>query len=200
MKRSHYWAFIILNTTGLALALALDVPTHLYEWFHRQPAATVREDWEADTTTARAARKITAITLVRTDCYGSCPVYVLRLERGGRATYDGIRYVPQVGRFKGRTQSFDQLAYFAALRLMRLKDIYTKPITCQSTTIVTIETEEGRKLISDYAHSGPNDLLIFCSALDGVATTVDWVADQPPTPPSALSPPPAPVPPAADHP
>ena len=142
MKKSHYWPLIVLGAATMALVLTSHVPQYLYEYFHRRPAPKphrLLERWEPDAAVTLTAQKITAITLERTACLGSCPVYLLRLERGNNAVYEGRMDVPHLGRFKSRIY-FDSLAYFAAQHLMGLKDSYFVGATCQSTTVLTIET------------------------------------------------------------
>jgi hypothetical protein len=51
-------------------------------------------------TKALAAEDITAVSLSRSECYGTCPVYRVTLSRSGRATYIGEAFVERVGRHR----------------------------------------------------------------------------------------------------
>jgi hypothetical protein len=42
------------------------------------------------------------ITLERTACYGTCPIYKLAIYSDGRVGYEGIQHVKKLGRAKGR--------------------------------------------------------------------------------------------------
>lgn len=37
---------------------------------------------------------------------------------------------------------------------------------------------DGSKRISNYANAGPNDLELFCTAMDGAAGDIEWVPEK----------------------
>jgi len=43
-----------------------------------------------------------SISLSRTECYGTCPVYEVVFHRDGRAEYHARKFVQQIGEFTGR--------------------------------------------------------------------------------------------------
>ncbi len=43
-----------------------------------------------------------AITLERTGCYGTCPIYSLTIYGDGKVTYEGKRHVDNIGEFTGQ--------------------------------------------------------------------------------------------------
>jgi len=193
MKRTH-WISVAIVVGGIAGFLGFDGPLRVSNGLHRKKSASARslpdDQWVADPAISRVAAKIVALTVDRSGCFGTCPVYVLRLERNGNALYDGKEFVARLGRYTGKHYGFEWLAYFAAAHLLSLKDDYHRLVTDNATTVLTIEMTDGTKHISDYADAGPNELLIFCTALDGVASSVEWVPEKianqspDPTPPS----------------
>lgn len=177
--KAKRWIIVTAGTVLAAAFILIDGPLAIYEFAKREHHEAHEEtawagEWRGDPAITSKADKITAIVLERTGCLGSCPIYVLRMERSRRAKYEGRAFVARIGHFDGEVYGFDQLAYFAAERLLDLKDAYERPITCQSTTILTVEYEGGIKRISDYADSAPIDFLIFCSAVEGVASYIEW--------------------------
>jgi Domain of unknown function (DUF6438) len=55
---------------------------------------------KADDSSARRATKV--ITLERTQCFGTCPMYKLTIFSDGTVSYEGIKYVKKVGKASGR--------------------------------------------------------------------------------------------------
>ena len=182
MKKAA-WICFALGVATIATFLRFDGPSRVSNWLHERRSSreyTRSERWSGDPAVIALAGKIVALKLERTPCYGPCPAYVFRVERSMRAFYEGEASAQRQGRFTGKCYSFDTLAYFAAARLLSLKDSYTFPVTDNPTTILTIEMTDGTKSISDYAHSGPNDLAIFCNAMDGVESSIEWTPEKSP--------------------
>jgi hypothetical protein len=46
------------------------------------------------------------ITLQRTGCYGSCPVYTVTLHRGGKAEFNAEKNLPKLGNFAGEVDPY----------------------------------------------------------------------------------------------
>ncbi|HEX4641375.1 MAG TPA: DUF6438 domain-containing protein, partial [Chthoniobacterales bacterium] len=61
---------------------------------------------------ARAESSITSITLERTMCFGSCPVYRLAVRSSGRVEFDGKAFVREKGKRTAQisAQDFARLA------------------------------------------------------------------------------------------
>ena len=69
----------------------------------------------------------TVITLQRTECFGTCPVYKLTIFADGTVLYEGIRHIKKKGKAKSRItrakledliEEFDNIYYF------NLRDAY----------------------------------------------------------------------------
>src|SRR3982751_4511189 len=83
-----------------------------------------------------SADQITEVTLERTACFGSCPIYKVTLRSDGTVIYEGKRFVEMIGTYKGRSYGFEHLAKFILSQdYFNLKDNYTRPVTDLPSTI-----------------------------------------------------------------
>ena len=117
-----------------------------------------------------------AITLERTPCFGSCPVYKITIYKDGLVRYDGIMWVKvkgeQVGRIStdslsGLIQEFCEANYFD------FKDRYTEGPTDLPTTITSLTINRKTKVAVDY-DDAPESLRRLESEIDDVAVTEQW--------------------------
>lgn len=99
------------------------------------------------------------ITLERTACYGSCPVYSVTIFGDGTVIYDGKQYVRIEGKriydipiedVEKLVAEFYQVGYFS------LDDKYDTPITDHPTIITSIRVGNETKTVSNYANSAPD--------------------------------------------
>ena len=109
------------------------------------------------------------ISLWRSGCYGSCPVYRVDYYKDGRVVYLGEDYVDHVGRF----DFVDALSDFALLAanvevmgLLALDDEYAAGWTDDETVTLEIEGSFGVKNIEDYGRQGPPLLRAFHDLVD----------------------------------
>ena len=101
------------------------------------------------------------ITLERTACYGTCPVYSVIIDGEGHVVYEGKQFV----RIEGvRTYTIPQedvkelVAMFYGIDYFSLDDRYDVPITDNPTIITSIKIGDKKKTVSNYANSGPTRL------------------------------------------
>src|SRR5574341_1232122 len=93
------------------------------------------------------------ITLERTACFGSCPIYKLTIYGGGRVEYEGERFVAvtgkqtstiSAGQVEELVKAFDAANYFS------LKDEYAVQATDLPTTITSISLNGRTEMVSNY--------------------------------------------------
>ena len=128
----------------------------------------------------------TVITLQRTSCFGSCPIYTVSIDASGTVTYEGERFVRVVGR---RTAKIDPasvatlLSRAEQIRFSGLRNAYraienpdgtTTIVTDLPTTIVTIAAKGRTKRVEDYV-GAPDSLTAFEREIDSAAGTKRWV-------------------------
>lgn len=106
------------------------------------------------------------ITLNRTECYGTCPVYELAIEADGSVTFNGKKHTKTLGKANGKIDSgqLDRLLEeFNSVGYLDLDEVYDEK-TCPSyaTDMSTVRTsirQNGKtKFISHY---------LGCSKKDG---------------------------------
>ena len=101
----------------------------------------------------QAAAPTTSITLERTACFGSCPVYTLSIAGDGMVTYNGISNVRVTGQrtwkiepaaVEALAREMDQAGYFG------LKDRYAAPATDLPTIRTSLRIGGRTKSVEDY--------------------------------------------------
>ncbi|HEU0100436.1 MAG TPA: DUF6438 domain-containing protein [Allosphingosinicella sp.] len=144
-----------------------------------------------------------AITLERFGCYGSCPVYRVRIEGDGRVVFQtleplgdplvGLRggfdrhNVLAPGRHEGRIARAEVEALvdrFRSARFFGLRKAYRAPVTDSASFVVTFETGRRRKRVVDYVGKTvgmPEAVTRLEDEIDRVAETARWVAGDPGT-------------------
>ena len=89
------------------------------------------------------------VSLQRTACFGTCPIYKIEIYTDGSGTYTGTRFVENIGVSKFQLSKSDVnkiLEYAIKIGFSKLKDEYSEPITDLPTTFIQIKD----KKIKDY--------------------------------------------------
>jgi hypothetical protein len=89
------------------------------------------------------------ITLQRTACFGTCPIYKIEIYSDGSGTYTGTRFVENIGITKfslSETQLNLILTEAEAIGFTNMKEEYSEPISDLPTTFIQIKN----KKIKDY--------------------------------------------------
>ena len=100
------------------------------------------------------------IELKRTPCYGSCPVYTLKIDKNGKGLFDGVENAERIGSFSF-SLSQDELTElenaFLQVDFYQLKNIYDGLVSDLPTTYITYNKDGNRKKIMDY-YGAPEEL------------------------------------------
>ena len=100
------------------------------------------------------------IELKRTPCYGSCPVYTLKIDKNGKGLFDGVENVEKIGSFSF-SLSYDELVEldnaFLQVDFYQLRNIYDAQVSDLPTTYITYNKDGNRKKIMDY-YGAPEEL------------------------------------------
>lgn len=119
-----------------------------------------------------------SITLERTPCYGTCPVYTVTLYRSGMAELYAKSYLPKTGNFVGKIDvlSFGRLCYLLDhFHFSDFKDSYRGSWTDDTTCIVTARTSaKVAKKVSDYGSVGPIELWAIHQVIDRMRERIEW--------------------------
>lgn len=92
------------------------------------------------------------ITMEKTECFGTCPVYTIRIFADGRAEYEGIKNVQKIGRYQQQlsTETIDSLILaFEAAGFWQMEDEYVAEVTDLPTTYVAFHHQGRSKKIKD---------------------------------------------------
>lgn len=129
---------------------------------------------------------VTSVSLERQACFGRCPVYVVRIDRGGRVEFEGRANVRQQGTATGQVsrEAFARLeAAILAAGVQSLASNYTMDARACGTyaadlpTVIMGVTIDGRTrtIRQDYGCSGaPRTLRALHRLIDSVANTGRW--------------------------
>lgn len=96
------------------------------------------------------------ISLQRTACFGTCPIYKIEIYTDGSGIYTGTRFVKNIGvsKFQLSKTDVNKILEFAnKIGFSKMKNEYSEPITDLPTTYITI----NRKTIKDYT-GAPEEL------------------------------------------
>lgn len=123
----------------------------------------------------RGGEQITEVTLERTACFGTCPVYKITLRRDGTATYVGREFVERKGTYSGKIYGFERLAQLIESRgYFNLKENYTVNATDLPSTLTSVVRAGRRKSVTNYGDTGPVELWGIETAIDGMVTNIKW--------------------------
>jgi len=124
------------------------------------------------------------ITLERGGCYGTCPIYELKIHGDGSVIYKGEKHVNATGtrktkisqaKVKNLVDEFYNVDYFS------LKDSYEEPMATDRTTVVTsITVDDKTKTIRHYHGdmSAPEELGKLEDKIDQVVGTDRWIESE----------------------
>jgi len=100
------------------------------------------------------------IELKRTPCYGSCPVYTVKIDKSGKGLFEGVENVDKIGRVSFSLHQ-DELTEFENAFLQvdfyQLENIYHAEVSDLPTTYITYNKDGNRKKIMDY-YGAPEEL------------------------------------------
>jgi hypothetical protein len=122
------------------------------------------------------------ITIERTSCFGSCPVYSAKIYADGTVVYKGTEFVKVKGkkqynisqeRIKTLIEEFQKINYFS------LKDKYDADengmsITDQPTTITSISLDGKQKSVVNY-YCAPKELEKLEEKIESLANLDEFI-------------------------
>lgn len=137
--------------------------------------------------------EVSEISLERTMCFGTCPVYKVTLRKDGSATYNGEWFVDKIGLYAGiiSEHSFHRISELVDLiNFSNLKDGYyyveVSDDTCLAdgdyiqvtdapSTITNVVYSKGEKRIDNYGNNGPYELQLLEEAIDYEVSLIEWL-------------------------
>lgn len=130
-----------------------------------------------------------AVTLQRTVCFGTCPVYTVSVNASGLVQYDGTRCVAVYGhqesrvpqeRLRALMAAFQDIDFFSLQDIYRDDEGYCVPGAFDGTVIITTLRVNGMaKTVQDWHGCNPQDIAARLDALerqvDDLLGTAQWV-------------------------
>ena len=117
------------------------------------------------------------ITLERTACYGTCPVYKVTIYEDGKVLYNGEQFVENKGEHDFRISPAkvkDLINEFYEIDYFSLHNEYTANITDLPTTITSIKIAGQAKRVSNY-YGAPEKLRELEDMIDEVTNSQRWI-------------------------
>ena len=131
-----------------------------------------------------------AVSLRRTPCFGTCPVYTVTVDAAGIVTFNGHDFVSQTG-IHTATLSAEELQQLGTLvdsaNIFEMKDEYTIEATDLPSTTVTVTRNGVTKRVRHYGIGcldGPNAAMsggappALCrlqTGIDTITKTDQWI-------------------------
>lgn len=128
---------------------------------------------------ARSGLPYKEIHFARTECYGKCPAYMVKLHSNGTAEYHGKAYVPNIGTYTGEIEVWDfaRLCWtIDRLKLQNLSPDYSANWTDDTTATLSVTNRDSETVleISDYGRQAPIELWAVHGLIDGLVGKIDW--------------------------
>jgi Domain of unknown function (DUF6438) len=121
---------------------------------------------------------IESVELRRGPCFGTCPVYRVRLSRAGAAEWEGEAFTDRVGRFSGRVEAeeFTLVASFIERSgFFSWDEDYPPSATCLPDYTLTVATVDLTRRVTVWADSpSPPDFQVIARLVDGIADRINW--------------------------
>lgn len=147
---------------------------------HRTPTP------DAPASESTATQDGSVLTLERTACFGTCPVYRLSVAADGTVSYEGRAHVRQLGRATGRVaperleallSELERAGYFSFADRYTPAESVCGPATSDSPSAITSIRFKGRaKRIEHYYGCGdaPRALAVLEQRIDEVLGSAQW--------------------------
>lgn len=128
-----------------------------------------QQSWIEDHAPYWEALPFERLSIERTGCYGTCPVYRADFFRGGEVRYVGGANAPRAGEFRGNTSLYAYVLLCSLVErggLLDMQDSYSASWTDDETITIEIESASGVKTISDYGRQAPPEFQAFRALFD----------------------------------
>jgi hypothetical protein len=101
------------------------------------------------------------ITLQKTECYGTCPVYTITIYGTGKVLFEGVKHVKKEGKFQKQLKPSEVNKLFNAFECANFSDFKNEydeeRISDLPTTYISFEHRGFKKRIKDY-YNAPEEL------------------------------------------
>jgi hypothetical protein len=119
------------------------------------------------------------ISMMRTACYGTCPIYNVQIYTSGKVQYEGKNFVDRIGRYHTTfdTASLQKLQdKIRSINYFSFQDKYDSPITDLPSVITEVHLDGQVKKIED-RHKGPKELDELYAEIDALLAEAKWTKE-----------------------
>ncbi len=119
------------------------------------------------------------ISMMRTACYGTCPIYNVQIYNSGRVQYEGKNFVDRIGSYH---TTFDIASLqklqdkIRSINYFSFQDKYDSPITDLPSVITEVHLDGQVKKIED-RHKGPKELDELYAEIDALLAEAKWIKE-----------------------
>jgi Domain of unknown function (DUF6438) len=116
--------------------------------------------------------EISSVTLRRGACFGTCPVYQVRLDSDGTVSWEGERFVERLGRYGGQIDAadFSRLASFIRrANFFEWEPEYAGNVTDLPDYNLTVTAGSQVKTVRQNGVDEPPDFWVIAALVDGLA-------------------------------
>lgn len=116
------------------------------------------------------------ISMQKTECYGTCPVYSITIKGSGQATLEAQKHLDKTGTYQmqlSREETDALFKSFVKADLWSFENEYTADISDLPTTYLTFTNKGKVKKIKDYS-GAPQQLIDLENQLAGLITSSRW--------------------------
>ena len=151
--------------------------------FHRVVVTAIWADAQASACPAPDAQAPASIApedfveLSRSGCYGTCPIYTVRISANGDVSWKGRMFVNATGERRTAMKAEDARALLERFRTPQFWSLcssYARSITDSSTIETHVEIGGQSKTVANYADSAPAWVADLEDAIDDAANTHQW--------------------------
>jgi len=132
--------------------------------------------------------EITQISLQKTACFGTCPVYKVTIHADGAVIFHGERFVASIGEFESSVNAgqfeilvdaIKQINFWDLDEAYRFKlgpDNSRTTVSDLPSRIITVDRESMTKSVLNY-FGGPDELEALESLIDEIAAVSHWIEE-----------------------
>jgi len=113
----------------------------------------------------------------RTACFGTCPIFLMKVYASGYATYEGTNFVENMGKFDGRVPAgaIESVVSTAnGIGYFQMQNRYDAMVSDLPSVITEIADSEGIRKRVDNRYDGPKQLHDLYPILDHIIEATEW--------------------------
>ncbi len=116
-------------------------------------------------------------SIERTFCFGTCPVYIFKINNDGTASYEGIRNVKKLGTYSSKVtpaqmNSLIQIA--KSIRFLELKAKYDNEMVTDLPSTTTSIVIDGKRKEVMRRYQFPQEIKKLEDAFDELIESLNW--------------------------